>query len=83
MNEKILTLKQPNKLTITLVGSIADSYKVLHTPNTILLGVGTISPNGLTVKGPELRKDINVMGVRGPRTRDAFLLKYGVIGSLT
>ena len=76
MNER--TLKQPNKLTIALVGSIADTHKVLHTPNTILLGVGTISSNGLTVKGPKLRKDINVMGVRGPRTRDAFLLKYGV-----
>ena len=29
-------------------------------------------------KNPTLRKDVYVMGVRGPRTRDAFLLKYGV-----
>ena len=29
-------------------------------------------------KKPALRKDVYVMGVRGPRTRDAFLLKYGV-----
>ena len=60
LNEKILTSKQPNKLTIALIGSIAD--KVLNTPNTILVGVGTISSNSFTQKGPKLKKDINVRG---------------------
>ena len=64
-------------ITIALVGSIAS--KVINEPNRILLGVGTISKNALIVYGPKkLRNSVKVMGVRGPQTRDAFLLKYGV-----
>ena len=62
-------------LTFALVGSIAR--RALETRNTVLLGVGTIKEDALLPK-IHLRSDVHVIGVRGPRTRDAFLSKYAI-----
>ena len=70
------SLPGPNtNISLALVGSIARI--AVETPNTILLGVGTISQDALIKLGP-LRNDAYVMGVRGPLSRDAFLSKYGI-----
>ena len=68
-------------ISLALVGSIARI--AVKTPNTILLGVGTISKDALTSRydaprNEPLREDVNVMGVRGPLSRDAFLSRYGI-----
>jgi hypothetical protein len=62
-------------ITLALVGSIA--HRALKTPNAVLLGVGTIKEGDLLLSS-YLRSDVHVIGVRGPRTRDAFLSKYGI-----
>jgi hypothetical protein len=62
-------------ITLALVGSIAR--RALETPNAVLLGVGTIKEGDLLLSS-YLRSDVHVIGVRGPRTRDAFLSKYGI-----
>ena len=67
--------KSGMNLTFSLVGSIARPS--MSNKNTVLLGVGTIAINNLD--GAILRNDPNlVFGVRGPRTRDTFLAKFGI-----
>ena len=66
--------KSGMNLTLALVGSIARPS--MNNKNTVLLGVGTIASNRLD--GAILRNDLHVLGVRGPRTRDAFLAKFGI-----
>ena len=63
-------------VTLALVGSIAQ--RALQTPNVILLGVGTIQQGELENDNTTVLVGANVIGVRGPRSRDAFLSKYGV-----
>ena len=69
------TAKYDYETTFALVGSIAAKAK--SRPGTILLGVGTISENQLK-KESTMGKNVQVLGVRGPRSRDAFLSKFGL-----
>ena len=66
--------KSGMNLTLALVGSIARPS--MNNKNTVLLGVGTIASNRLD--GAILRNDLHVLGVSGPRSRDAFLAKFGI-----
>ena len=62
-------------MTFAIVGSIA--FRAIQTPNTILLGVGTIRKGELAPES-SLATGVQVVGVRGPFSRDAFLSKYGI-----
>lgn len=66
----------PMSVSVALIGSIAKDVLVI--PRTVLLGVGTITHNHLTANPTSLSKNVYVMCVRGPRTRDAFINKYGL-----
>lgn len=71
INDK--TSRSRHSLSIALIGSIAR-ISISH-PRTVLLGVGIISENAL--KKAKMNQGVYVMGVRGTRSRDAFLKKFG------
>ncbi|KAL9182999.1 hypothetical protein ACHAXT_004786 [Thalassiosira profunda] len=67
-------------VTFALVGSIVNMALSDHWNQRIILGVGTISSGKLGRIG--LRKDIKVLGVRGPKTRDQFIELGGINPSI-
>ena len=81
LNYSLICFDEPSnakydyETTLALVGSIA--LKAVTRPGTTLLGVGTISENQLK-QISIMAKNVQVLGVRGPRSRDAFLSKFGL-----
>jgi pyruvyltransferase len=61
----------PDEQSLTLVGSIAGY--VHKFPRNIILGPGTLGPNDLKI----FEKGTYAIGVRGPRTRDQYLKRFG------
>ena len=67
--------KYDYETTLALVGSIA--FKSATRPGITLLGVGTIMENQLK-QISSIAENVQVLGVRGPQSRDAFLSKFGL-----